>query len=53
MSVFQIENTGLPGLKSINHKYFQDDRGSFRKIFSSGNFPESGLVGEIKQINCS
>ncbi len=53
MSAFHIKNTGLPGLKHINIKFFQDDRGSFRKFFSSSALPKSGLVGEIKQINFS
>lgn len=50
---FTFTKTSLLGLWIAERKYFEDDRGSFGRLFCTDEFREIGLKKQIVQINHS
>ena len=50
---FDIYNQSIPGLKVIQWKINEDERGFFSKLFSKDEFKEFGINLSVKQVNLS
>jgi len=49
----EIRDTGLPGLKLVRPRYFEDERGYFVELFKRSSFREAGLPHDFVQDNAS
>ncbi len=48
-----VLDTGIPGLKLVRPRYFEDERGYFVEIFKRSSFRDAGLPYEFVQDNVS
>jgi dTDP-4-dehydrorhamnose 3,5-epimerase len=49
----EVRDTGLPGLKLVLARYFEDERGHFAEIFKRSSFRDAGLPHDFVQDNAS
>ena len=50
---FQVTATEIAGVRLLTPKFFEDDRGRFRRTFCAQTLADAGVDFQVKQSNLS
>ncbi len=53
MGEIKVTDCPIPGVKLIESRVFEDDRGSFSETYHRAAMAETGITGDFVQDNCS